>query len=341
MPRQDDRHDHFYIISTSVEHRLPTPTVDRRQSIRNLVPNSTAGTSTLHIIHDRSFGKCSASDLTKLTCSSLIDAFALSCLSRDNLTHHSVAAELDSQARASAKLAAGASIAIIASTSSALMSKPIYCEEGPSSSGASKLSIYPQSDPKVEIVPVQTELERQIGSARRSLAHLTTDTRHSVRSLVDRWISIERSLEGEVRSLIPECEPLTPGLLYVGVATLAGSIFTRYRAFPIRILTPPLALIAGLNFFNPHLAHNLGAYYTEVEQQYLPALTEQRRNLQKQGKKYLDSTTKNIHELKDKTEQGVRSGLETVEQKTGLKLGDVVVAKDEAKYAIKDQMKAV
>ncbi|KAJ1025872.1 hypothetical protein NDA16_002498 [Ustilago loliicola] len=244
-------------------------------------------------------------------------------------------------AHASAKLAAAASVAMIAGTSSALISKPIHNEEGASSSGASKLSIYPEPDPKVEIVPVQTELERQIGSARRSLSHLTTDTRHSVRNLVDRWISIERSVEGEVKSLIPASEPLTPGLLYVGVATLAGSIFTRYRAFPIRILTPPLALIASLNFFNPHLAHNLGAYYTEVEQKYLPALTEQRRSLQNQGKKYLDSTTKNIHELKDKTEHGVRSGLETVEEKTGLKVADVVAAKDQAKFALKDQMKAV
>ena len=204
-----------------------------------------------------------------------------------------------------------------------------------------QLSIYPQPDPKVEVVPIQTVLERQIGSARRAVSQLTTDTRTSVRSLVDRWISVERSIEGEVKSLIPDSEPLTPGLLYVGVATLAGSIFTRYRAFPIRMLTPPLALIVSLNVFNPHLASNLGAYYTQVEQKYAPALTEQRRNWQQQGKKYLDSTTKNIHELKDKTEQGVRSGLHTVEQQTGLKVADVVAAKDEAKFALKDQMKAV
>lgn len=78
-----------------------------------------------------------------------------------------------------------------------------------------------------------------------------------------------------------------------------------------------------------------------MEQKYLPALTEQRRNWQQQGKKYLDSTTKNIHELKDKTEEGVRSGLEKVEQQTGLRVGDVVAAKDQAKFAVKDQMKAV
>lgn len=220
------------------------------------------------------------------------------------------------------------------------MSKPIY-NDGASSNGASKLPIYPLPDPKIQVVPVQTELERQIGTARRAVSHLTTDTRTSVRSLVDRWISVERSIEGEVKSLIPAAEPLTPGLLYVGVVTLAGSIFTRYRAFPIRILTPPLALVASLNYFNPQLASNLGAYYTQVEQKYVPALTEQRRQWQRQGKQVLDSTTKSVHELKDKTEQGVRSGLQTVEQQTGLKVTDVVAAKDQAKFAIKDQIKAV
>lgn len=204
-----------------------------------------------------------------------------------------------------------------------------------------QLSIYPEPEPKVEIVPVQTELERQIGSARRAVAHLSSDTRTSVRSLVDRWISLERSVEDEVKSLIPASEPLTPGLLYVGVATLAGSIFTRYRAFPIRMLTPPLALVVSLNVFNPHLASNLGEYYTNIEQKYAPALTQQRRSWQHQAKKYLDSTTTNIHQLKDRTEQGVRSGLQSVEQSTGLRVADVVAAKDQTKFAIKDQIKAV
>ncbi|SNX86419.1 uncharacterized protein MEPE_05128 [Melanopsichium pennsylvanicum] len=238
---------------------------------------------------------------------------------------------------ATAKVAAGV---LFAGASSVLMSKPVHNEEA-SYSGASKLSIYPLPDPKVEIVPVQTELERQIGSARRTVSSLTSDTRTTVRSLIDRWISIERSVEGQVKLLIPSSEPLTPGLLYVGVATLAGSIFTRYRAFPIRILTPPLALLVSLNLFNPQLSSNLGEYYTSVEQKYLPSLSKQRRNLVQQSQQYVNSTTKNIHQLKDKTEQGVRSGLQTVEQQTGLKVSDVVQAKDEAKFAIKDQMKAV
>ncbi|SJX65065.1 uncharacterized protein SRS1_15891 [Sporisorium reilianum f. sp. reilianum] len=241
---------------------------------------------------------------------------------------------------ASAKVAAGVSVAVIAGTSSVLFSKPIYNDEA-SSSGASKLSIYPLPDPKIQVVPVQTELERQIGTARRAVSHLTTDTRASVRALVERWIHVERSIESEVSSLIPASEPLTPGLLYVGVATLAGSIFTRYRALPLRVLTPPLALVASLHYFNPQLAANLGAYYEGLEGKYVPAFGEMRRGWQNEGSKWVDGASKSVGELKERTEQGVRTGLKTVEQQTGLKVADVVAAKDQAKLAIQDQMKAV
>lgn len=73
----------------------------------------------------------------------------------------------------------------------------------------------------------------------------------------------------------------------------------------------------------------------------MPALTEQRRKWQKEGEKVVERTTRGVGELKDRTEKGVRSGLQTVEEQTGLKVGDVVAAKDQAKAVVKDQMKAV
>lgn len=193
----------------------------------------------------------------------------------------------------------------------------------------------------MEAVPVQTELERQIGSARRSVSRFTAGTRESLRNLVNDWISVERTVEREVKTLIPASEPLTPGLLYVGVATLAGSIFTRYRAFPIRVLTPPLAFFASLSFFQPQLSHNVAQYYVQAERKHAPALTRQREALLHESRKYLNTTTHSIHELKDKTEAGVRQGLNKVESTTGLRVSDVVATKEHAKHALADQMKAV
>jgi organizing structure protein 2 len=60
---------------------------------------------------------------------------------------------------------------------------------------------------------------------------------------VSSWVNFERKVErefngltvawltftGEVKSVLPKDEPLTPGILYVGVAGLAGSVFARNR----------------------------------------------------------------------------------------------------------------
>lgn len=35
----------------------------------------------------------------------------------------------------------------------------------------------------------------------------------------------------EVRSILPKNEPLTPGILYIGVAGLAGSVMARNREY--------------------------------------------------------------------------------------------------------------
>ncbi|PWY98969.1 hypothetical protein BCV70DRAFT_201186 [Testicularia cyperi] len=239
----------------------------------------------------------------------------------------------------SSRLVGVAAATALVGTSVLPASRPIYNEEAPTS--ASKLSIYPSQDPKVQVVPVQTELERQIGSARRHVSHFTEGTRHTLFGLVDDVISMEKSVEKEVKSVVPSNEPLTPGLLYVGVATLAGSIFTRYRAFPIRFLTPPIALFASLNYFNPSLAHNLSSYYEDVERKHAPSLTTYRHDLINSFNSYKNKTEQSLDSLKHKTQHSLKDGLNKVEQQTGLKVGDVIAKKDQAKIAIQDQMKAV
>lgn len=73
-----------------------------------------------------------------------------------------------------------------------------------------------------------------------------------------------------VKLLIPPEEPLTPGLLYVGVATLTGSVIARNRIFPLRVLLPPTLLVLSLNHFLPKTASNLADYFTSLERTYAP-----------------------------------------------------------------------
>lgn len=57
----------------------------------------------------------------------------------------------------------------------------------------------------------------------------TESLRGSLHSTIQSWIGVERRVERRVLDILPRDEPLTPGWLYVGVATLAGSVFGRYR----------------------------------------------------------------------------------------------------------------
>jgi organizing structure protein 2 len=122
--------------------------------------------------------------------------------------------------------------------------------------------------------------------------------------------------------LIPNEESITPGILYVGVATLAGSVFTRYRSFPIRVLTPPLFLIGSLNYFLPKTAHNVSQYYLELESKHLPqSVREQRENALRLYRQSLGSAKVNLEKAKEESSKLVNKGLASVEQGTGLKVG--------------------
>ena len=59
----------------------------------------------------------------------------------------------------------------------------------------SKLPIYPIQEPEIVLQETPSELERQIGSVRRSVTATYLDTYGRVQELVSRWIGVERSVE--------------------------------------------------------------------------------------------------------------------------------------------------
>ncbi|GBE78867.1 hypothetical protein SCP_0200640 [Sparassis crispa] len=62
-------------------------------------------------------------------------------------------------------------------------------------------------------------------------------------------IGVEEAVEKRVKSLVAADEPVTPGILYVGVATVTGSIFARNCGLFTRALLPPTLLVLSLNHF--------------------------------------------------------------------------------------------
>ncbi|PWN21010.1 hypothetical protein BCV69DRAFT_282513 [Microstroma glucosiphilum] len=188
-------------------------------------------------------------------------------------------------------------------------------------SGGTKLPIYSAPSEPLRVIETQTRLEQHVGEARRALASSTESLRKSVHENVSSWIGVERRVERKVLEIIPDDEPLSPGLIYVGVATLAGSVFGRYRSFPIRFLSPPLFLLGSLNYFLPKTSHNLSLYYQQVESAHLPPIIkEQRESLVKSAKSLWRQADDKAHVAARKVEGGWKGGLEKVQEGTGLKI---------------------
>lgn len=61
-------------------------------------------------------------------------------------------------------------------------------------------------------------------------------------------------------------------LASVGISTLLGSIMTRNRLLPLRIMTPPTFLIASTAYFLPKHFTNTTTYITALEKTYTPEL---------------------------------------------------------------------
>lgn len=193
------------------------------------------------------------------------------------------------------------------------------------------------------LAEVRGPLEEQVAAARRSLLDTTRGARSAVQGQVDRWIGVEKAVESgymvcmhaerwttkltftssdRVSSLIPDDEPITPGMLYVGIATLAGSVFTRYRSLPIRLVAPPLLFVGSLNYFLPSTAYNVGQYYLELEQRHLPPVVrEQRQNVLQSWHNVRRSTGQQLAKAREGTGDLLQRGLQGVEQNTGLKVG--------------------
>lgn len=137
-----------------------------------------------------------------------------------------------------------------------------------------------------------SELERQIGVVRKAVTGVYLNVHQEVQGVVSKWIGVEQAVEraspvlnssciinssvflGRVKSILVPEEPLTPGLLYVGVSALTGSILARNRSIFMRFALPPTLLLLSFDHFLPKTYHNLFSYLGSLEDKYLPAVAE-------------------------------------------------------------------
>jgi organizing structure protein 2 len=132
---------------------------------------------------------------------------------------------------------------------------------------------------------------------------------HNIRHLTDR-----------IKSIISPDEPLTPGALYVGVATLSGSIFARNRNLPTRLLLPPIFLMASAQHFLPKTTHNFSAYLGSLEDKYFPTVSQKHEI----AKAHSAMTWQRVKEAtqgnRTRLEKVASSAVDQVQKVTGLKI---------------------
>ncbi|THV07981.1 hypothetical protein K435DRAFT_772306 [Dendrothele bispora CBS 962.96] len=187
-----------------------------------------------------------------------------------------------------------------------------------------KLSIYPAPDPEVVVQEVPSELENQIGVVRRHVTAAYVNTHTQVQGLVSKWIGVEHAVEHRVKAIISPEESLTPGILYVGVATLTGSIIARNRMLPIRFLLPPTFLALSMNHFLPKTTANLSEYLSSVEETYFPNLAEKHAIANAHSRMTWERLKDATASGRASLYSGVESAVEKVQEATGLKLKETL-----------------
>ncbi|KAG7086009.1 hypothetical protein E1B28_003532 [Marasmius oreades] len=187
-----------------------------------------------------------------------------------------------------------------------------------------KLPIYPQPDPEIILQEIPSELERQIGIARRTLHTTYKETHSRVQGVVSKWIGVEHAIENRIKSIKSPQESLTPGILYIGIATLTASIISRPRSLPIRFLLPPTFFVLSMNQFLPKTTSNLGDYLGSLEHHYFPTLAEKHAVASAHTAMTWERMKSATRDTRERVHLGVESGVEKVQEVTGLKLKETL-----------------
>ena len=127
-----------------------------------------------------------------------------------------------------------------------------------------------------------------------------------------------------MKSIVVPEEPLTPGLLYVGVSALTGSILARNRSIFTRFVLPPTLLLLSFDHFLPKTYDNLSSYLGSLEDKYLPAVAEKhdiaRAHTAMTWERIEDATKDGRATLGS----GVDSAVHKAQDATGLKFTEVL-----------------
>jgi organizing structure protein 2 len=212
-----------------------------------------------------------------------------------------------------------------------------------------QLSIYPEPELEIVVVDCPSVLETQIGVARRAVTGVARDIHSRVHGVVSQWIGIEHAIEralffcspsscggfthrllslspflDRVKALVAPDEPLTPALLYVGVASLSGSILARNRSVFTRVLLPPTFFLLSCKYFLPKTTHNVGAYAGSLEEEHFPALAQKHAVAIAHTHMTWERLRAASVSGRDQVQDGLSGAVRRVQELTGLKVHEAL-----------------
>jgi MICOS complex subunit MIC26 len=146
---------------------------------------------------------------------------------------------------------------------------------------------------------------------------------------------------GRLKSIMSPSEHLTPGILYVGIATLTGSVLSRTRSLPTRIILPPAFFFISLHHFLPQTTSNLTAYLSSLERAYIPAVAERHAVLNSWVKSGWEGARNGVERGRKEAMSTAEGLVRGVQNATGLKLSEVFgSAQSEESLQKRDETKA-
>lgn len=244
--------------------------------------------------------------------------------------------------------------AAVLAASLAVSSADLAADDGaaPSSSvrpgrspSGEKLPIYPtpQHNPAITLVETHNPLVPYITQSRETVSSVLGDARNYVQSGVSKWITFERSVEREVKSVLPPDEALNPGLIYVLVAGLSGSVLSRTRSLPVRFLAPPLFTLLAFPYFLPKTSHNIRQYLSNLEDKHLPEFAAKHDHFVQTGIAHWGMLWGRIEDATGDAREWGHRAVEGVERTTGLRLGEAVskVEKEKERLVEQERQRAV
>ncbi|KAI0300542.1 apolipo protein O-domain-containing protein [Multifurca ochricompacta] len=188
------------------------------------------------------------------------------------------------------------------------------------SGAVATLSIYPEPEREIIVVDSPSVLETQIGVARKSVTATAQNVHAQVHGVISKWIGIEHAVEHRVKSLVAPDEPLTPGILYVGVAALTGSILARNRSIFSRLLLPPAFFYLTSKYFLPKTTQNVSDYASSLEEKHFPTLAQKHAVAIAHSRMTWERFREAGINGRDRFQDGLGSIVHKVQELTGLKV---------------------